>query len=299
MYVHAPSTALVEVPKNHAQKCCMTFSIGFRQTGQLSPFAFTTRAHSKQHAICPVSPCTNVQFRGFERQITQLWSSPATLFMQRKDSSVAMASFFILPLQCTHSSSSPSPFLLPESPFSFASGQGGADGLIIVGAGMAAEVVLSMATPCRRSMGAGGSAFRHWLTHPSLLLRRSRGTFRFAGWLENLFSSTSREVPGGCIQSMGEVSSGLDRTTAPLGCTTSYLRGLGRGTSCATRPRCPDSGFKASLTHPSSRRSLARPCRFTRRSLASNMEWTSIVLQYADVSSSPSRTTAPVGHTTL
>lgn len=53
----------------------MTASTGMRQTGQGSPLPFNTRAHSRQQAIWPVSPCTKVAVLPVLKQTKQLRSA--------------------------------------------------------------------------------------------------------------------------------------------------------------------------------------------------------------------------------
>jgi len=84
---------------SQAQKCCITVSIGSRQTGHESPLAFKTRAQIKQHAIWPVSPCTIVAVLSSERQMRQrlgcAWSNEGKPFLN-KFVEVTIAEYFDL-----------------------------------------------------------------------------------------------------------------------------------------------------------------------------------------------------------
>mmetsp|Transcript_30441 Transcript_30441/g.90882 ORF Transcript_30441/g.90882 Transcript_30441/m.90882 type:complete len:266 (+) Transcript_30441:395-1192(+) len=50
----------------------MTQSIGRRHTGHLSPLALSILAQVRQHAMCPVPPCTMVEFLSSVRQMRQV-----------------------------------------------------------------------------------------------------------------------------------------------------------------------------------------------------------------------------------
>ena len=67
----ATSSWTTTSPKNkltNYAKGGMTTSTGNRQTGHESPLACSARAQSKQHAMWPVSPWTNVAFRASVKQ---------------------------------------------------------------------------------------------------------------------------------------------------------------------------------------------------------------------------------------
>ena len=234
----------------------MTTSTGNRQTGQLSPRACSARAQSKQHAMWPVSPWTNVAFRASVKQTTHNDSLPTA-----------------------RSTSGP-----------VSAGRGGllgADGGG-KGGGGATERGSETPTSSTTSKSRGGSLLSRCEIQPRAgPSTRNRGTQCKAGWSEYCFAVTSTVLPHGITETMAEDSSTVSRTTAPSRNTTLKVNGAATGKGSATGPLCPLNGFKSSEIQPSSVRSLAKPCSLTRLSLTSKTPSFGSVKAWVEANSNP------------
>ena len=245
----------------------MTTSTGSLHTGQLSPRACSARAQSKQHAMWPVSPWTNVAFRASVRQTTQSDSLP------------------------TARSTS--------GPVSAGRGLRGGAGGGGKGGGGATARGSDTPTNSTTSRSRGGSRLSRCEIQPRAgPSTRSLGTQWRAGWSEYCFAVTSTVRPHGITETIAELSSTVSRTTAPSLNTTLNVKGAATGNGSATGPLCPLNGLRSSEIQPSSVRSLARPCSLTLLSLTSKTASFGRVKACVDANSKPLRTYAPSRHTT-
>ena len=245
----------------------MTTSTGNRQTGQLSPRACSARAQSKQHAMWPVSPWTNVAFRASVRQTTHNDSLPTA----RSTSGPVSAG--------------------RGGRRGGAGGAGGGSG----GATRGSDTPTSSTT----SRSRGGSLLSRCEIQPRAgPSTRNRGTQCKAGWSEYCLAVTSTVLPHGITETIADDNSTVSRTTAPSRNTTRKVNGAATGKGSATGPLCPLSGLRSSEIQPSSVRSLAKPCSLTRRSRTSNTASFGRVKACVEANSKPRLTYAPSRHTT-
>ena len=245
----------------------MTTSTGSLHTGQLSPLACSARAQSKQHAMWPVSPWTNVAFRASVRHTTHNDSLPTA----RSTSGPVNAGRGGL--------------------LGAGGGVGGGSG----GATRGSDTPTSSTT----SRSRGGSLLSRCEIQPRAgPSTRNRGTQCKAGWSEYCLAVTSTVRPHGITDTMADDNSTVSRTTAPSRNTTRNVKGAATGKGSATGPLCPLNGFKSSEIHPSSVRSLARPCSLTRLSLTSKTASFGRVKACVEANSRPLLTYAPSLQTT-
>ena len=245
----------------------MTTSTGNRQTGHESPLACRARAQSKQHAMWPVSPWTNVAFRASVRQTTHNDSLPTA----RSTSGPVSAG--------------------RGGRRGGAGGAGGGSG----GATRGSETPTSSTT----SRSRGGSLLSRCEIQPRAgPSTRNRGTQCKAGWSEYCLAVTSTVRPHGITDTIADDNSTVSRTTAPSLSTTRKVKGAATGKGSATGPLCPLSGLRSSEIQPSSVLSLAKPCSFTRLSRTSNTASFGNVKACVEANSRPLRTYAPSLQTT-
>ena len=245
----------------------MTTSTGNRQTGHESPLACSARAQSKQHAMWPVSPWTNVAFRASVRHTTQSDSLPTA-----------------------RSTSGP-----------VSAGRGGRRGAGGGGKGGGGATGRGSETPTSSttSRSRGGSLLSRCEIQPRAgPSTRNRGTQCKAGWSEYCLAVTSTVRPHGITDTIADDNSTVSRTTAPSRNTTLNVKGAATGKGSATGPLCPLSGLRSSEIHPSSVRSLAKPCSLTRRSRTSKTASFGRVKAWVEANSRPRLTYAPSRHTT-
>mmetsp|Transcript_14229 Transcript_14229/g.30156 ORF Transcript_14229/g.30156 Transcript_14229/m.30156 type:complete len:203 (+) Transcript_14229:2886-3494(+) len=109
----------------------------------------------------------------------------------------------------------------------------------------------SISTSSTTKSSWGGGRFNRTDIQPPSPASRSRSMHLSTGCSEKALARTLTVLPNGTRPVCGLDNSTSLRITAPIGNVTRYTAGTGKGSGCATIPRCPERGFKSSEHHPS------------------------------------------------
>ena len=215
-----------------AQNCWMIRSIGSRHTGHGSPLAFNTRAHIRQHAMCPVSPWTMVLFLTSVRQIKHF----SSLLRSGGAARCCCCCKVFLDDGCS---------------FALAASWTCCDWSKCHSPGAEGSKDLSILINSKMGWSFGGGLLSRTLTHPPCPASFNRSMHDSWGWSENARATTVSTVLTVAKPIWEELNSTLARMMAPSASVTLNNAGSGKGTGCAIGPRWPDSGLRNSLIHPS------------------------------------------------